>query len=113
VGYHHKRQQFDRILSDAQTRTSVDLTIVAGDLNTFKLIRSRPRWTQLENAAAAAGFKDLTSEIRWTHSVPRLRFKQKLDAIFVKYTQPTQCRSWSLDVAGSDHIPVFAEIKAD
>ncbi len=109
VGFQHKREQFYRILQDAQERPPVELTIIAGDLNTFK-IRSRPSWKQLTTAAAAAGFQDLTSEIRWTHSVPRLRLKQKLDAIFIKYAHRTRCRSWSLDIAGSDHIPVFAEI---
>jgi endonuclease/exonuclease/phosphatase family metal-dependent hydrolase len=109
IGYRHKRQQFERILSDAQTRTACDLTVIAGDLNTFR-IRSRPKWTTLEQDARQAGFQDLTSEIRWTHSIPRLRLRQKLDAIFVKCAQPAQCRSWSLPIAGSDHIPVFAEI---
>ncbi len=112
MGYRHKRQQFACILSDAQTRTACDLTIIAGDLNTFR-IRSRPKWTTLEVDAKQAGFKDLTSEILWTHSVPRLRFRQKLDAIFVKCAQPAHCRSWSLPIDGSDHIPVFAEIKAE
>ena len=112
LGYRHKRQQFACILSDAQTRTACDLTIIAGDLNTFRL-RSRPKWTTLEQDAKQAGFKDLTSDIRWTHSVARLRFRQKLDAIFVKGAHPTHYRSWSLPIEGSDHIPVFAEIKAD
>ena len=105
-------QQFARILNDAQTRTACDFTIIAGDLNTFRL-RSRPKWTTLEQDAKQAGFKDLTSEIRWTHSVARQRFRQKLDAIFVKCAHRAQYRSWSLPIEGSDHIPVFAEIKAD
>lgn len=118
IGYHHKRQQFMRVLEDTQTRPPADLIIIAGDLNTFRLLRSRPKWMQLEAAAQAAGFKDLTSEIRWTHairprSLPRLRYRQKLDAIFVKYTRACAYRSWSLDVAGSDHIPVFAEIQME
>ncbi len=109
VGFAHKRAQFMHILNDARERAPVDLTIVAGDLNTFK-IRSRPTWWELRAAAEAEGFQDLTGEIRWTQAVPRLRMKQKLDAIFVRPTQPVRYRAWSLDIPGSDHIPVFAEI---
>ncbi len=109
VGFAHKRHQFAHILNDARLRPPVDLTILAGDLNTFK-IRSRPTWSQLIAAAQADGFQDLTSEIRWTHSVRPLRMKQKLDAIFIRHNAPLEYRSWSLDIPGSDHIPVLAEI---
>ena len=112
IGFTHKLEQFRAILTDSAARAQVPLTIIAGDLNTFRL-RSRPKWTTLEQDAKQAGFKDLTSDIRWTHSVARLRFRQKLDAIFVKGAHPTHYRSWSLPIEGSDHIPVFAEIKAD
>jgi endonuclease/exonuclease/phosphatase family metal-dependent hydrolase len=109
VGFTHKREQFSRILNDARTRPPVELTIVAGDLNTFR-IRSRPTWRQLSAAAQAEGFQDLTDEVQWTHAVPQLRIRQKLDAIFIRHASPLQSRAWSLDIAGSDHIPVFAEI---
>ena len=110
VGFAHKRHQFGHILNDARHRPPVALTILAGDLNTFK-IRSRPSWSQLIAAATAEGFQDLTSEIRWTHAVRPLRWKQKLDAILIRYTGPLDYRSWSLDIPGSDHIPVLAEIR--
>ncbi len=42
LGMTHKREQFNRILSDAKTRQpSVGVALIAGDLNTFH-IRSRP-----------------------------------------------------------------------
>ncbi|MBI5033182.1 MAG: endonuclease/exonuclease/phosphatase family protein [Chloroflexi bacterium] len=111
LGVEHKREQFFKILSDARTRQPVtDLTIIAGDLNTFK-IHSRPTWTKLAAEATREGFDDLTTEILWTHQVRRVRFHQKLDAIFLRHTRPFEYRSWSLDIPGSDHIPVFAEIK--
>lgn len=111
LGVAHKREQFLCILSDARVRQPVtDLTIIAGDLNTFR-IRSRPSWSRLAAVATQEGFDDLTTEIRWTHQVKRVRFRQKLDAIFLRHTQPIEYRSWSLDIPGSDHIPVFAEIK--
>ncbi len=109
IGFAHKRAQFTHILTDARNRAPADLTILAGDLNTFK-IRSRPTWWELRAAAEAEGFQDLTGEIRWTHTIPSLRLKQKLDAIFIQPTQPVRYRAWSLDVPGSDHIPVFAEM---
>jgi endonuclease/exonuclease/phosphatase family metal-dependent hydrolase len=111
LGVTHKREQFFRILSDARGRQpTANLTIVAGDLNTFRF-RSRPSWSALVAAAKRDGFDDLTTDIRWTHQFKRVRFRQKLDAIFLRYSQPIEYRSWSLDIPGSDHIPVFAEIK--
>lgn len=109
LGLEYKREQFYRILSDLHNRPPTDLTILAGDMNTFR-IRSRPSWASLTRAAEAEGLQDLTSEIRWTHSVRRVHFRQKLDAIWVKSIRPFQYRSWSLDIRGSDHIPVFAQV---
>jgi len=110
-GYRHKLEQFGSILADLAARDPADITVIAGDLNTFRLAR-RPRWTRLLDAAQAAGFEDLTGEIRWTHSFGRrVPVRQKLDAIFVRSERPLLYDSWSLDLAGSDHIPVFAEIK--
>lgn len=109
LGLQHKHEQFYRILRDVQEHTA-DLTIVAGDLNTFR-IRSRPRWLDLSAAAERAGLLDLTSDIQWTHAVRRMHLHQKLDAIFVKSARPIDYRSWTLDIPGSDHIPVFAEIR--
>ncbi len=110
-GLAHKCEQFNRILSDAKDRQpTVDLTIIMGDLNTFR-IRSRPSWSGMADAARLDGFEDLTTEIRWTHhTLKRVRFRQKLDAIFVRRARPFTYRSRSLDIPGSDHIPVFAEI---
>lgn len=111
LGIAHKREQFHHILADARTRQpETDLTILAGDLNTFR-IRSHPSWTDLASAAQKDGFQDLTTEIPWTHhTVRRVRFRQKLDAIFVRRRRQVQYRSWTDDVPGSDHIPVFADL---
>ncbi len=111
LGLAYKHAQFERILVDAQRRLPTALvTILAGDLNTFRF-RSMPTWTGITSAAQARGFQDLTTEIHWTHRPwRRVKFRQKLDAIFVRCHRECQCRSWSLDVPGSDHIPVFAEI---
>jgi endonuclease/exonuclease/phosphatase family metal-dependent hydrolase len=108
LGYQHKQQQFDWILDDFATRDEADITILAGDLNTFKM-GPRPRWTRLRTAAVAAGFEDLTTDIKWTHR-SRVPARQKLDAIFLRCDRSLRYESWSLDLPGSDHIPVFAEI---
>jgi endonuclease/exonuclease/phosphatase family metal-dependent hydrolase len=108
-GYHHKLEQFRRILSDVEQREAAEITILAGDLNTFKMAR-RPRWTALRGAAEDAGFEDLTTDIKWTHSFRRVGVRQKLDAIFVRCDRPLSYESWSAELDGSDHIPVFAEI---
>lgn len=109
LGLQHKREQFGHILRDAQARYPVDLGILAGDLNTFK-IRSRPSWLDLIAAAQDAGFVDITTRIPWTHVVRRLKFRQKLDAIFVRRQRPFEYRSWTVETRGSDHIPVFADL---
>ncbi|HVD00774.1 MAG TPA: endonuclease/exonuclease/phosphatase family protein [Candidatus Dormibacteraeota bacterium] len=107
-GYEHKLHQFERILADLENREPADITILAGDLNTFKM-GTRPRWTRLRSAAALAGFEDLTTDIKWTHR-HRMPARQKLDAIFVRSERSLLYESWSLDLPGSDHIPVFAEV---
>lgn len=110
-GYRHKLEQFGSILDDLGTRARADITLIAGDLNTFRLAR-RPRWTRLTDRAGAAGFEDLTGDIRWTHSFGRrVTVRQKLDAIFVRSERPLLYEAWSLDSPGSDHLPVFAELK--
>lgn len=112
VGFEHKREQLSRILQDADGRLPVDLTLLAGDLNTFR-IRARPLWNNLFATAEAARFHDITTEINWTHAVHRLKIRQKLDAVLVKCERPCHYRSWTLEARGSDHIPVFAEITLD
>jgi endonuclease/exonuclease/phosphatase family metal-dependent hydrolase len=107
-GYQHKLRQFARVLAALDVEAPADITVIAGDLNTFRMGR-RPRWTRMREAAEAAGFDDLTSDIKWTHR-PRMPSRQKLDAIFLRCERSLEYRSWSVDLPGSDHIPVFAEV---
>ncbi len=107
-GYYHKRAQLKAIFTHSESQKPVDLTCIIGDFNTFK-VASRPRWKNLSVDAKEAGFLDLTTEIVWTFVRPGVRFKQKLDSIFIKpFNYPY--KSWSLDIKGSDHIPVFCDI---
>ena len=111
IQYALKHQQFNYILEDAQKRSAADLSVIAGDLNTFRLFRARPSWQQLEDAANTVGFRDITTEILWTRSESGGRLKQKLDAIFIQQPRAVPYRSWSLEIPGSDHIPVFADLR--
>lgn len=110
LGYGFKRQQFRAILDDLQARSRVDISILAGDFNTFR-IAGRPTWAQLKRDAAAQGLRPIADQIRWTQKT--LRVKQKLDEIFVASARPYQTRVWTLDVHGSDHLPIFAELTFD
>lgn len=107
LGYRFKRQQFRAILDDLRGRSPVDLLILAGDFNTFR-IGGRPTWDQLKRDAAELDLRAISDDIKWTQST--LRMKQKLDEIFVASSQPFHSRVWTLDVKGSDHLPIFAEI---
>ncbi len=112
LGIAFKRAQFVKIVADARERAPrADITLVAGDLNTFHVGIHR-RWKTLADAAQAAGFQDLTTEIEWTHQAGRrLRWRQKLDAIFIRRDRPVRYHSAALEIPGSDHLPVFAQIE--
>ncbi|MBI4674845.1 MAG: endonuclease/exonuclease/phosphatase family protein [Chloroflexi bacterium] len=109
LGYRFKQRQFRAVLDELNARPRVDLILLAGDFNTFR-IGSRPTWAQLKRDAAESGLYAISDEIRWTQAIRALRFKQKLDEIFLASAQPYQTRVWTLDVTGSDHLPIFADI---
>lgn len=109
LGYRFKRQQFRSILNDLEARSQVDLDILAGDFNTFR-IGGKPTWAQLKRDAAEFGLRTISDDIPWTQGVRALRFRQKLDEIFLRSSHPVHSRVWTLDVKGSDHLPLFAEI---
>jgi endonuclease/exonuclease/phosphatase family metal-dependent hydrolase len=105
-GITHKHAQLVHILGDASTRGPVDVTLIAGDMNTYG-IGGRPRWSELRRLAQIAGFEELTVRIGWTHQ--RLGVRQKLDAIFAAPAGIPH-RTGRLALPGSDHIPVLLEL---
>jgi endonuclease/exonuclease/phosphatase family metal-dependent hydrolase len=116
VGFASKKRQMSFVLDNANKRKKVDIEIIAGDINTFKYF-NMPQWTSIKESTQKAGFIDLTTDIKWTFSDTRFSrpylAKHKLDAIFIRHKEKTSqvaYTSWSLDIAGSDHIPVFAKI---
>jgi endonuclease/exonuclease/phosphatase family metal-dependent hydrolase len=109
LGYRFKRQQFRAVLDDLRARSQVDVLILAGDFNTFR-IGGKPTWAQLKRDAAELGLRAISDDIKWTQAVRALRLRQKLDEIFVSTTRACHSRVWTLDVQGSDHVPIFAEI---
>ncbi len=109
LGYRFKERQFRAVLDELHARPRVDLTLLAGDFNTLRL-GSRPTWARLKRDAAEAGLDAISDEIPWTQAIRALRMKQKLDEIFLASKQPYRARVWTLDVDGSDHLPIFADI---
>jgi endonuclease/exonuclease/phosphatase family metal-dependent hydrolase len=105
-GVTHRYAQLARVLDDASRRPPADLTLIAGDMNTYG-IAGRPRWTELRRLAEAANFEELTTGIGWTHRA--LGVRQKLDAIFAS-PRGLPHRAWRLPLPGSDHIPVLVEL---
>lgn len=110
LGYRFKQQQFRAVLDDLLARPPVDLMILAGDFNTIR-IGGRPTWAQLKHDAAKMNLSPIADRIQWTQKT--LRLKQKLDEIFVGTSHPIHSHVWTLDVQGSDHLPIFAEITID
>lgn len=111
LGFSHKRAQLDAIFDHDETEKPADICCIAGDFNTFRFI-VRPNWINLSEAAKESGFQDITTKIMWTFASKRRRFKQKLDSIFIK-PYDFVYKSWALDIEGSDHIPVFCDVKVD
>lgn len=109
LGYRFKRQQFRAVLEDLRARSRVELLLLAGDFNTFR-IGGRPTWAQLKRDAAELGLRAISDEIPWTQAVRALRLKQKLDEIFFASSHTYHARVWTLDIEGSDHLPIFADI---
>lgn len=106
LGIAHKHAQLARVLRDATERSPVDLTIIAGDMNTFG-IAGRPRWAELRRLSHEAGFDELTVNVGWTHR--GLGVRQKLDAIFAS-PQGLPHHTRRVVVPGSDHIPITVEL---
>jgi endonuclease/exonuclease/phosphatase family metal-dependent hydrolase len=114
VGFASKKRQLSFVLEDARKRKKVDIEIIAGDINTFKYFNF-PNWKSIKELINNTGFIDVTSDITWTFSDSRFSknypTKHKLDAIFIRHAiKSCTFNAWSLDIPGSDHIPVFANI---
>lgn len=109
VGFAHKRAQFNAVIQELEARPPADMTIVGGDFNTFRF-GSRPDWRALKSRAAQAGLEPISDAIPWTAGIRSIRFRQKLDEIFAGSNRRIQTRVWTLDVKGSDHLPLFADI---
>ncbi|MEP7105806.1 MAG: endonuclease/exonuclease/phosphatase family protein [Chloroflexota bacterium] len=106
LGIAHRRSQLAAVLEHDAARPPVDLTVIAGDLNTFG-VNGRPAWAALHALAEVRGFEDVTARVGWTQA--RYGVRQKLDAVLARPAHLVR-RAWALEVAGSDHIPVLAEI---
>jgi endonuclease/exonuclease/phosphatase family metal-dependent hydrolase len=108
VGFAHRRRQLSAVLEHETAAAPADVSVIAGDLNTFGPA-ALPAWRGVRAVAAEAGFADITSEIRWTHRAGWVR--QKLDAVLARSQGPVQHRAWTLPTDASDHLPVFVELR--
>lgn len=106
LGVAHRRAQLAAVLDHERARPPAGLTVIAGDLNTFG-VNGRPAWAALHALARARGFEDVTAAVGWTQA--RYGVRQKLDAVLARPAHVVR-RAWALDLPGSDHIPVLAEI---
>ena len=110
VGLASKKKQMAFLVDDSNLRKAVEMEIIAGDLNTFKFFQL-PSWASVRQLAERAGFQDVTTNIPWTYVDKRVPSKHKLDAIFIRERSAKfEYKSWSNDIPGSDHIPIFANI---
>lgn len=106
-GFTYKKDQLQALINDNEKREEVDFVCIAGDLNTFKILK-RPTWNALQKIAKDYGFVDITSDITWTYQRRSFRYKQKTDAIFLKNVKTFTSKSSNL--SGSDHLPIFANV---
>ena len=106
-GITHKHAQLARVFDDASRRAEADISLIAGDMNTYG-IAGRPRWTELRRLAETANFEELTTGIGWTHRT--LGVRQKLDAMFAS-PRGLRHRARRLLLPGSDHVPVLVELE--
>jgi endonuclease/exonuclease/phosphatase family metal-dependent hydrolase len=108
LGVVHKQLQLLAVLEDADRRRRVDVTLIAGDLNTYG-VRGRPRWAGLRALVEGHGFEDVTIEVGWTHR-SRGGIRQKLDALLIR-PPGLGWRAHAEPLDGSDHIPIVAEVE--
>jgi endonuclease/exonuclease/phosphatase family metal-dependent hydrolase len=106
-GITHKHAQLARVFDDASARSAANLSLIAGDMNTYG-IGGRPRWTELRRLAEAANFEELTAGVGWTHRA--LGVRQKLDAVFAS-PRGLRHHARRLPLPGSDHLPVLVDLE--
>jgi endonuclease/exonuclease/phosphatase family metal-dependent hydrolase len=109
LGFAHRLRQLGSVLADHASRPEAVMAVIAADLNTFG-IGSRPSWQAVHAAAAAAGFREVTSTVSWTHQVRPMRLRQKLDYVFATDRAGLSYRAWTLSTGASDHLPEFVEL---
>lgn len=110
IGFSHKKEQLQKVMQHDKRMKKADFVCIAGDMNTFKILK-RPKWLALTDMAEKYKFLDITTTIKWTFSKKAFLYRQKTDAIFLKNKKGMEFSSWSSNIAGSDHIPIFAIIE--
>jgi endonuclease/exonuclease/phosphatase family metal-dependent hydrolase len=110
IGFDLKRKQLLSIMSLDSDKKPADLVLIAGDFNTFRVLKY-PRWKKFNEEANRLGFYDITDHIEWTFHRKLIRYRQKLDIIFLKKSGDISHKTSLKFYPGSDHFPVFASLK--
>ena len=136
-GWKLKEDQLMSILRRVDSSDSTSLDILCGDLNTAtivpeKLSNKRKFMEKLKRHFSGKDFNEVSSNIEWTFNVanmhPKERFyhlyqiikklgvnlnlKWKTDFIFTRCKKPFRVvdKAYTLDVDGSDHLPLVFKI---
>ena len=124
-GIKHRQKQFLSILESLKKLKSCTKEIICGDFNTIDLLNSGHEIQELTKILCRNNYIDASNKIAWTADLRNMDFanntlakkfienfdihiKRKLDFIWVKKLNINKCQK--LDLDGSDHCPIFAEL---
>ncbi len=110
IGFELKRKQLLSIMDIDALKKPADLVLITGDFNTFRVLRY-PKWKKFNQDANKLGFYDITEHIEWTFHKKLIRYRQKLDIIFLKKNKSVSYNAALEFYPGSDHFPVFCSIE--
>jgi endonuclease/exonuclease/phosphatase family metal-dependent hydrolase len=127
-GRNHRKRQLEYVLRKLKTKTLYDAEIIAGDFNSFDLLKTGQERKMLQKLLSN-GFIDSSQTINWTAdlyntdtpvkipimkfviTIFRIHIRRKLDYIWVKNFKVVTCKK--LEVKGSDHYPIIASLKLE
>ncbi|HVA97111.1 MAG TPA: endonuclease/exonuclease/phosphatase family protein [Candidatus Acidoferrales bacterium] len=125
-GPRHRYKQFSYLVSSLIAKPKIDHEIIAGDFNTFDLLRTGYEKKLLQRNLGDE-FIDASKQVGWTSDIYNIDFttsirlfkwliknfnihvRRRLDYIWVKNFVVKTC--YKLSIPGSDHFPVIAKLR--